>query len=170
MNKYRLKNELQSIATATKKSLDEELNKFGFRFAIRFNDHVADRMVDRSKNSERDLRNINFMMQQLRNNYICNILHHFMNDNKEVVLYKRYDLDHIRSFSLGTYFNKIKDKDGNDVFYIVIRTFIPEYELRLIKDRTSIEIKEPQKKIRLVSDLQKMLYSDTCPECLHLLR
>ncbi len=166
MNTHKLKYELRCIANITEKHVNEEYNEFGLKFRFNISPHVADRLIDRSTNVVRDLRNINYIMQQIRKNYVCNLLYYVDNTHRLVVFSEYKNLAN-QCFALGC----TVYKNDDSVIIFTVRTFIPDFRKSSLSNKEKLCIKEPKKTFFDVnSDVQKFIYSPECPEVLHKLR
>lgn len=165
MNKYKIQSELRAIANITEEHINKELEPFGFRFRVVITHHVADRIIDRSDNVVRDVRNINYMMQQLRKNYICNLMHYSKETHRLLVYFKYRKIVH-ECFALGTTLHV-----DDNVIKFTVRTFMPDFRTSNLPTKVRLLVKEPKNRIFDVnSPLQRMIYSDNCPEALRMLR
>ena len=165
MNKYKIQNELRAIAKLTEEDINNELEPFGLKFRVVITQHVADRIIDRSENVVRDIRNINFVMQQLRKNHICNLMYYAEETHRLLVYFNYRKIAH-ECFALGTTLH-VQDS----VIKFTVRTFMPDFKTNNLSTKERLLIKEPVKKIFNVnSTLQRMIYSDSCPEVLKMLR
>ena len=165
MNKYKIQSELRAIANITEEHINKELDPFGIKFRIVITHHVADRIIDRSTNVVRDVRNINYIMQQLRKNYICNLLYYSKNTHRLLVHFRYRNILH-ECFALGTTLH-VQDS----VIKFTVRTFMPDFKTSNLSTKERLLVKEPKKKVFDVnSPLQRMIYSENCPEELKMLR
>lgn len=165
MNKYKIRNELKQIAKLTENKINQEIEFSTKKIQIFISEHVADRLIDRSTNVVRDIRNINYIMQQLYENYICNLLYYSDNTHR-LLVYSRYKKIVHEIFSLGCTLY-VQD----NIIKFTVRTFIPDNKISSLDNKVHLEIKTPKKKIFDVnSNFQKFIYSASCPEELKKLR
>lgn len=166
MNKYKIKSQLREIKKRLVDNMNQELNSFGFTCDFVMTEHFSDRIIDRSLRPDVDLTYIEDTLTAMIDNYLGYVLYK-CNDTEEktILLYKKYRRNVQECFGIGVSFYR---KD--DHYEIVVRTFIPACRMSYVRDVPSFEVKPPRKKIRLVSPLQKMLYSENCPDVLKVLR
>lgn len=165
MNKYKIRKELRAIANLTEERINKVLEPFGLKFRVNITEHVADRLMDRSSSVVRDIRNINYIMQQLTENNICNLMH-YANNTHRLLVYTLYKKIAHECFALGT---TLYVEDS--VIKFTIRTFMPDFRTMNLSSKERLQIKEPVKKVFNVnSPVQRMIYSDSCPEELKYLR
>lgn len=165
MNKYKIRKELRAIGNVTEERINKVLEPFGLKFRVNITEHVADRLMDRSSSVVRDIRNINYIMQQLTENNICNLMY-YANNTHRLLVYKLYKKLANECFALGT---TLFVEDS--VIKFTVRTFMPDFKTNNLSSKDRIQIKEALKKVFNVnSDLQKMIYSDACPDELKYLR
>lgn len=166
MNKYKIRSVLRDVRTKVMKNMNHELNPFNLSVNVTMTNHVADRILDRSLRQDIDIKNIEELLSNLGDHYLGYMMFRCRQDDEnQVLLYKTYRNNFQECFALG-----VSMKFSEGVYDLVVRTFIPACRMSYLRERPNFEIKPPKNKVRLVSPLQKMLYSENCPEALRILR
>lgn len=177
MNRYRLIKEVHYIARNLTQLMNETLGDWYDVKVNATNDHVADRLLDRSQSVKKDLKLISDMTESLARHYACNLLSlvHGKEGSQRIVLYRKING---KTFAIPvTAVIKQPINEGDKPFMlIVIRTFIPEYDASIPDSSIKIDYVYPKIRFeydgyrRVVSKLTRLIQSPTCPKALTVLR
>lgn len=148
------------------KKANEHLHQFGLMMDLVITNHVADRIFDRSLRVDVDIDKIMVMLQEMVDFHLGRLMHKaFFAEDGGLILYRLYRGNLVECFALAIECKMV----DNGVFQVIVRTFMPAASLTYVRQRDNL-LFAPKRKMRLVSNLQKMLYSSHCPEALKILR
>lgn len=177
MQFYRLKREIRDIRQNLKNLLTSSLGEWYNVSVYATNDHVADRLLDRSESVEKGLNTMKEILDSLGRHYSCNLLHYALKsgnmDLQTIIVYRKIKG---RTFAIPLTAKVMRGEVGKPTLVVSIRTVIPEYVT--LEGKNSIHINYEYPKIvfeydgyrRVLSRLTRLMQSEECPEALRVLR
>lgn len=166
MNIHTVRRIIRDLKSEIAQKTNDHLAQFGIEINLIVTKHVVDRLFDRSMRVDVDIEKIRGMLEELMDFHLGKLLHKaFFSEDPGLIIYKTYrnNLQDCLALALEV------TATDNGKFQVIVRTFMPAAGLTYVKQRDNILL-APKRKVRLVSNLQKMLYSDNCPEALKILR
>lgn len=166
MNIHTVRRIIRDLKSKIARQTNDHLAQFGLEMNLIVTKHVVDRLFDRSLRMDIDIHTIEDMLQEMMDFHLGRIMHKaFFNDDPQLIIYRKYRNNLVECLALAL---EITSPE-NGKFQVIVRTFMPMASLTYVRQRDNILL-APKRKVRLVSDLQKMIYSDYCPDALKILR
>lgn len=166
MNIHTVRRIIRDLKSKIAQETNDHLSQFGLKMNLIVTKHVVDRLFDRSLRMAVDIQNIEQMLQELMDFHLGKLMHKaFFDDDHQLIVYRSYKNNLVECLALALDISAT----GNGEFQVIVRTFMPTASLTYVRQRDNLLL-APKRKVRLVSDLQKMIYSDSCPEALKILR
>lgn len=178
MQFYRLKREIRDIAGDLRTLLISSLGDWYNVNVYATNDHIADRLMDRTDSVEKGLGHIKEILESLGKHYACNLLHFARKSSKmelqTIIVYRKIKG---KTFAIPL---TAKVLPGNEIdkpcLVVSIRTVIPEYVTLAGKNSIHVDYQYPKIAFeydgyrRVLSRLTRLIQSDDCPDALRVLR
>lgn len=166
MNLYNIRNRIREMKSPIEETAKKHLSQFGINFRLVLSKHVVDRLFDRSLNIAADIENIRLLLDDFCENHLGRMMYKAKFSDKHLILYKNYRNNPKECLALPV---TIEYQEEENTYLLVVRTFLPTATLTYVRERDNLRFIQ-RKKVRPVSDLQKMIYSESCPESLKILR
>jgi len=175
---YRLKREIREIAKDLRTSLTSSLGDWYNVNVYATNDHIADRLVDRSDSVSEGMRHIKEILESLGKHYACNLLHFALKSSKmelqTIIVYRKVKG---KTFAIPLTAKVLPGTETEKPCLVVsIRTVIPEYLTLAGKNTIHVNYQYPKIAFeydgfrRVLSRLTRLIQSDDCPDALKVLR